>query len=307
MKSETKPASSKSTPVPAKVKEETKKSDTRKSFFGASSAPNKPKDETKAAPTPTDAEKPSSTAPVKKPAPALKRGGSGIMQAFSKAATKVKKTDASQPATPSGDDSTAQPLSDDGEDDEVEMPKARVSATSGRKSKKEREEELRRMMEEDDEEEEEEELEEREESPPEEPVEEPVVEEPVKEEKTEVVSASSDGRRRGKRRVMRKKQIMDDQGYLGKCPFSLSFTVGVCSMLTLDLQSRYKNLVGSLSQKMRRRPPQSRRRQARLLRPLQQSRRKPVPKWVRAVSCPSFPRNDHILECIVSTLGYTLF
>ncbi|EOO03850.1 putative dna polymerase subunit cdc27 protein [Phaeoacremonium minimum UCRPA7] len=80
------------------------------------------------------------------------------------------------------------------------------------KSRKEREEALRRMM---DDEDEEEEPEEKADSPMEEPVEEPPAPEPEKEaEPTEVVSSTGDGRRRGKRRIMRKKQILDDQGYL---------------------------------------------------------------------------------------------
>ncbi len=74
------------------------------------------------------------------------------------------------------------------------------------------------MMEEDDDDEDE--PEERAESPVEEPVEDEVEEvqeaPPAKDEPKEIISASSDGRKRGKRRVMKKKQIMDDQGYLGK-------------------------------------------------------------------------------------------
>ncbi|EAQ87949.1 hypothetical protein CHGG_04568 [Chaetomium globosum CBS 148.51] len=160
------------------------------------------------------APKPSTSGPTKKPAPSLKRGGnSGIMQAFSKTATKptkVKKE--AEVATPSSEDSSMQPLSDDGEDDE-ELPQPKPRAGSGFKTKRQREEDLRRMMEEDDEEEE---VEEKEETPEEEPMEEeePPAPEPVKEEEAEVVTASTDGRRRGKRRIMRKKQIMDDQGYL---------------------------------------------------------------------------------------------
>ena len=152
----------------------------------------------------------------KKPAPSLKRGGSsGIMQAFSKAATKPTKVKKEAEATtPSSEDSSMQPLSDDGEDDE-DLPQPKPRAGSGFKTKRQREEDLRRMMEEDDEEEE---VQEKEETPEEEPMEEeePPAPEPVKEEEAEVVTASADGRRRGKRRIMRKKQIMDDQGYLGK-------------------------------------------------------------------------------------------
>ncbi|KAK4103514.1 hypothetical protein N658DRAFT_420672 [Parathielavia hyrcaniae] len=159
-----------------------------------------------------------SSGPTKKAAPPLKRGASsGIMQAFSKAASKPakvkKEAEAPQPAQASGKDSTMQPLSDDGEDDE-ELPQAKPRSSSGFRSRKEREEALRRMMDEDDDIDEDE-TPEKEDTPEEEPMEEePAAPEPVKEEETEVVTASTNGRRRGKRRVMRKKQIMDDQGYL---------------------------------------------------------------------------------------------
>ncbi|KAK3323580.1 DNA polymerase subunit Cdc27 [Cercophora scortea] len=162
-------------------------------------------------------EKTSSSAPSKKPAPTLKRGGStnsSIMQAFSKATTKVKKAETSQPATPSGDESSLQPMSDDGEDD-TEIPQPRARVVSGRKSKTEREEELRRMMEEDDDgDEDEEEKAESLDEEPEEPEEEASAPEPTQDEPTEVATTSGDGRRRGKRRITKKKQIMDDQGYL---------------------------------------------------------------------------------------------
>ncbi|GAB1319052.1 CDC27 protein [Madurella fahalii] len=188
VKAQTEPA-----PVPAKVKEESKPTQLAQS----------------------SAEKASSAAPTKKPAPSLKRGGSsGIMQAFSKATNKVKKEPGtSQPPTPGGDESSVQPMSDDGEDDS-EMPQPKPRVASGSKSRKQREEELRRMMEEDDDDEEEA-SEKAEEEPAEEPMEEePPTPEPAKPEESEVITASSNGRRRGKRRVMRKKQIMDDQGYL---------------------------------------------------------------------------------------------
>ncbi|KAK4150810.1 hypothetical protein C8A00DRAFT_17710 [Chaetomidium leptoderma] len=181
-------------PASAKVKEESK--------------PSQPVQET--------AEKTSSSGPAKKAAPALKRGGSSnIMQAFSKAATKPtkvkKEAETSQPATPSDEDPGMQPMSDDGEDDD-ELPQPKPRSTSGFKSKKQREDELRQMMDEDGEEE----TPEKAESPEEEVMEEePPAPEPAKEEETEVVTASANGRRRGKRRVMRKKQVMDDQGYLG--------------------------------------------------------------------------------------------
>ncbi|KAL2023977.1 hypothetical protein VTK56DRAFT_212 [Thermocarpiscus australiensis] len=177
-------------------------------------APMKIKEESKPVqPGQEAAEKTVSSASTKKSAPPLKRGASsGIMQAFSKATTKVKKeADKSLSATPSGDDLSAQPMSDDGEDDS-EMPQPKPRSTSGLKSRKQREEELRRMMEDDDDEEE---VSETADTPAEEPVEdEPPAPEPPKEEETEIVTASTNGRRRGKRRVMRKKQIMDEQGYL---------------------------------------------------------------------------------------------
>ncbi|KAK3294704.1 DNA polymerase subunit Cdc27 [Chaetomium fimeti] len=151
---------------------------------------------------------------TKKPASSLKRGGnSGIMQAFSKAATKPTKVNKeAEAATPSSEDSSLQPMSDDGEDDD-EMSQPKPRAGPGFRTKRQREEELRQMMEEDDEEEE---AQEKEETPEEEPMEEeePPAPEPVKEEEAEVVTTSANGRRRGKRRIMRKKQIMDDQGYL---------------------------------------------------------------------------------------------
>jgi DNA polymerase delta subunit 3 len=181
-KSEPKPALSKTIPEPPKAKEEVKSAQPALDFGKATSS-----------------------APVKKPVPALKRGGSsnsGIMQAFSKASTKVKQVDKPKPAAQNNDDTIIQAMSDDGEDDEDEVPQPKTRGASSRKSKKEREEELRQMMDED-------------ETPIEEPVEEPVEEAPVKDEPAEVVTTSANGRRRGKRRITRKKQIMDEQGYLG--------------------------------------------------------------------------------------------
>ncbi|KAK0636893.1 DNA polymerase subunit Cdc27 [Bombardia bombarda] len=189
-----KPALPKSAPAAAaaKVKEEIK--------------PTKPLDSEKTA-------APSSQA--KNPTPALKRGGSsGIMHAFSKA--KVKKAETSQPATLSGDE-VQQALSDDGEDDDDEdLPLPKPRGIFGRKTKKEVDEELREMMEKDDDEDEKVDSAEEEAEEVEEPMEDaPEPEQPpVKEEPAEVVTTSGDGRRRGKRRIMRKKQIMDDQGYL---------------------------------------------------------------------------------------------
>ena len=136
------------------------------------------------------------------------------MQSFAKAASKPKKEKPSQPAAPSAaEDSSMQVLSDDGEDDSAPMPEPKES-DAARKSRKDRQEELRRMMEEDSEEEPE-----KEDTPMEEPEEETPVPEPEKQEEpepAEVVSSTGDGRRRGKRRVMKKKTVMDEQGYLGK-------------------------------------------------------------------------------------------
>ncbi|KAJ4300244.1 CDC27 protein [Collariella sp. IMI 366227] len=175
------------------------------------SAPTKIKEEPKPAQAVQETtDKSTSTGPAKKPAASLKRGASsGIMQAFSKAASKPPKVKKEEPKA---EEPSIQPLSDDGDDDE-EMPQPKPRSTAGYKSKKQREEELKKMMEQEEEEEEEKASEP--ESPADEPMEEePPAPEPVKEEEKEIVTASANGRRRGKRRVVHKKQIMDDQGYL---------------------------------------------------------------------------------------------
>ncbi|OLN81288.1 DNA polymerase delta subunit 3 [Colletotrichum chlorophyti] len=163
---------------------------------------------------------PLSTATSKKGTapPALKKSGSsGIMSSFAKAAAKASskpKEVSSKPAAENPvNDSPA--LSDDGEDDDEDIPAAKPSNELGRKSRKDREAELKRMMEESDEEEDE--PEEKGQEPEDEPMEEApelIVEAKPEPEPAEIVSSTSDGRRRGKRRVMKKKQIMDDQGYL---------------------------------------------------------------------------------------------
>lgn len=201
-------------------------------------APTKVKEEPNtAAPAPASTKEKEA---AKKAPPSLTRGGSsGIMQSFAKAAAKPKKAQASQPVTPSvkGEDTNMTALSDDGEDDADVVPEPKPAADdTGRKSRKEREAELRRMMEEDDEDEPEQ-PEEKEDTPMEEPEEEPEEElpapEPEKEEPAEVVSSKpGDGRRRGKRRVMRKKQIMDDQGYLGKG--ATPWKIHCCHVLTFS-------------------------------------------------------------------------
>ncbi|KAL0471893.1 DNA polymerase subunit Cdc27 [Neurospora intermedia] len=183
----------------------------------SAAAPAKPQEESKSAAPAMEPEAP--TATTKKPAPSLKRNtsaASGIMQAFSKAASLPKKAKTSEKSITAAEETPAA-LSDDGEDDD-DVPLPKPGAVSTRKSKKEREEELRRMMEDD----EDEDMEETADSPApeEEEEEEPVVEEPpakaevAEEEEKEIVTTTGDGRRRGKRRVMKKKQIMDDQGYL---------------------------------------------------------------------------------------------
>ncbi|KAF5504921.1 DNA polymerase delta subunit 3 [Colletotrichum siamense] len=164
---------------------------------------------------PAAKESPFSMAAGKKgaaPPPLKKSGSSGIMGSFAKAAAKAasKPKEAPKKAPPVNDSPA---LSDDGEDDDEDIPAAKPSS-DGRKSRKEREADLKRMMEE--ESEEEEEPEEKEEEPEDEPMEEPEPEPEAKKEpeQSEVVASSGDGRRRGKRKVMKKKQIMDDEGYL---------------------------------------------------------------------------------------------
>ncbi|KAK6077265.1 DNA polymerase delta subunit 3 [Seiridium cupressi] len=158
--------------------------------------------------------KAATTAAAKKgAAPSLKRQGSsaGISQMFAKAAAKPKKTASRTTSnTPSATDTPSPALSDEGEDDS-EMPDVKPDVAAGQ-ARKSRQDELRRMMEESDEETE---------SKPQTPTEEPEEEEPAAEPDlkadegpAEVVSSTGDGRKRGRRRVTKKKQMMDDQGYL---------------------------------------------------------------------------------------------
>ncbi|KAF7542767.1 hypothetical protein G7Z17_g11295 [Cylindrodendrum hubeiense] len=159
---------------------------------------------------------PSSSA-GKKP-PALKKGVSGgIMQSFARAAALPPR-----PKPAPKKEETSMALSDDGEADDSDIPAKKTTSDpeAVRAARKQREDALRRMMEDDDEEEaeasekdDEPADEEMEEAPEPEPEPEP---ETKKEEKepAEVVSSSGDGRRRGKRRVMKKKRILDDQGYM---------------------------------------------------------------------------------------------
>ncbi|ROW08048.1 hypothetical protein VPNG_06103 [Cytospora leucostoma] len=151
-----------------------------------------------------------------KPAPAPKRGASGgIMQSFAKAASmpKKQKTTSQTAASSAVEVSSTQALSDDGEDDSAPAPEPQHESEATRKSRKERQEELRRMMEEDSEDDQPE----KEDTPMDEPEEEAPAPEPEKKEEpepAEVISSTGNGRRRGKRRVMKKKTVMDDQGYL---------------------------------------------------------------------------------------------
>ncbi|CAJ2512324.1 Uu.00g053390.m01.CDS01 [Anthostomella pinea] len=165
----------------------------------------------------------SASAPAKKPANAatLKRqGSSNIGQMFAKAAAnpKPKKPAAKVPvsksaatSTPaSGAEDTA--MSDDGEDDAEPVADVKQEESGVRQARKNRQAELQRMMEESDDDEPEKADSLAEESMEDEP---PAPEPETKtEEPAEVVSSASGGRRRGRRRVTRKKQILDEQGYL---------------------------------------------------------------------------------------------
>ncbi|KAK7748920.1 CDC27 protein [Cytospora paraplurivora] len=178
----------------------------------------KAKEEAKADQKPTVKESTPVPSGANKPAPAPKRGASGgIMQSFAKAASmpKKRKTTSQTAASSAVEDSSTQALSDDGEDDSAPAPEPQHESEATRKSRKERQEELRRMMEEDSEDDEPE----KEDTPIDELEEEAPAPEPEKKEEpepAEVISNTADGRRRGKRRVMKKKTVMDDQGYLGK-------------------------------------------------------------------------------------------
>lgn len=202
-----KPATVKAAPA-AKVKEEPKIESK------ASSKESKPDSK------PTSKESTPVPSGTKKAAP--KRGApGGIMQSFAKAAAMPKKTP--KPPAPEEADIQGLALSDDGEDDDAAMPEPKSKAelepdqeTEGaRKSRNARQEALKRMMEDSSEEEEEPE---KEDTPMEEADEPSVPEEEKKEdaEPAEVVSSAGNGRRRGKRQVMKKKTVMDEQGYLGE-------------------------------------------------------------------------------------------
>lgn len=238
----------------------------------------------------------------KGPAPVAKRGGAGgIMQSFAKAASKPPP----KPKQPvKKEDTSVAALSDDGEADDADMPSSRKAYTAApdaaRKSKKEREENLRRMMDEDDdddvdEKDDEPDDEEMDDAPEPEP--EPEPEAKPKEEPAEVISSSENGRRRGKRRIMKKKRILDDQGYMGK---SNRLPAGhhpgqPQAFGSIALQSPSKSPAGNLFQKMilrfrlpRRLPPQLRRRPVPRPRSL-------VERRTRGISCHSSQRNKNTL------------
>ncbi|KAB5572368.1 DNA polymerase subunit Cdc27 [Coniochaeta sp. 2T2.1] len=156
-----------------------------------------------------------SSATGKKGKPSLQRAGSsagsgGLMAAFAKGAAARAKKAESQPATPSGDESSVQPMSEDEEDDSAVLPKPKVPEDAAAKSRAQQsKEELQRMMEQ---ESEDEEVKEKEDTPMEEPEPEQPAPEPEKEEPAEVVASSGDGRRRGKRKVMKARRFLDEEG-----------------------------------------------------------------------------------------------
>ncbi|KAJ1326832.1 DNA polymerase subunit Cdc27 [Microdochium nivale] len=149
-------------------------------------------------------------------APSLKRQGSssGIGQMFAKAAAKPKK-----PVIPKQEEKPSPAMSDDGQDDDgddqpMEDAKPEDEATS-RRSRSNRQAALRQMMDESDEEQESsaaptpaaDDPMDEDEAAPAEP-------EAKADESAEEVTSTENGRKRGRRRVTKKKQVMDDQGYL---------------------------------------------------------------------------------------------
>ncbi|KAM0516110.1 hypothetical protein ACHAPE_005733 [Trichoderma viride] len=180
----------------------------------------KVKQETKEAPS---ADSTPTSSAGKKPPASLKRGSSGgIMQSFARAAAKPPKP---KPEAKPKDEDTSMALSDDGEADEEDLPGSKsIDLEALKRTRKEREEQLLRMMEDPEDEaakkeepkkEDEQSDEEMEEASEPEPEPEPEPEQPKEDkEPAEVISNSSNGRRRGKRRVMKKKRILDDQGYM---------------------------------------------------------------------------------------------
>ncbi|KAJ4323197.1 CDC27 protein [Fusarium piperis] len=199
-------ASSKPAPA-AKVKDESLTAKTE-------AAETKPAKKEPSAPS----SKESTPAPSGSKKPAAKKGMAGsIMQSFAKAAARPPKP---KPAPKEEDTSMA--LSDDGEADDSDIVASKsqpaVDAEEVRRKRQEREDALRKMMEDDDEDDNKEDSDKAEEQEDEEmeeaPEPEPEPEEPKEKKPAEVISSTGDGRRRGKRRVMKKKRILDDQGYM---------------------------------------------------------------------------------------------
>lgn len=189
----------------------------------AKSAPaEKVKEEPKTESKPASKESTPIPSGPKKPAP--KRGASGgIMQSFAKAANMPKKASKPTPAAAAETNLQNLALSDDGEDDSLAMPEPQEETETARKSRKDRQDALQRMMEESSEDEEpEKEDTHMEDAETELPVSEPEAKEDT--EPPEVIASAGGGRRRGKRQVMKKKTVMDEQGYLGmsRVPFKIS-------------------------------------------------------------------------------------
>ena len=156
----------------------------------------------------------------------------GILQSFAKAAASQEQK-SKEPIKDKGDALMA--MSDDGEADDSDDVPSKITGQpeSTKKTRKEREQELRKMMEEDDDDEVDDDasdanMEDAADNELEETNDE--IEQAVDtqeedksaagpktdSEPSEIVSSVGDGRRRGKRRVVKKKRILDDQGYMGK-------------------------------------------------------------------------------------------
>lgn len=217
------------------------------------------------------------------------------MQSFAKAASMPKKTSQSKPVAAAAEaDIQALALSDDGEDDSLAMPEPQQETEAARKSRKDRQDALKRMMEESSDDE----GPEKEDTPMEDAEEEPPAPEPEAKEDTapaEVVSSTGDGRRRGKRQVMKKKTVMDEQGYLG-----MSCLLHNCECLTNSWpQSLYKKKVGNLFQRTS--PRSHQRRKSRQESRQGRSRRSPKRQLPRAkeTSCLSSARSSNSTSLII--------
>lgn len=156
-----------------------------------------------------------------------------ILKSFAKANIHVPRKVTSQVKQ---DDGPAA-LSDDGEPDDWDIVPSKPTSDSHSitKSRRDREDALRRMMEDEDDEDDEAQPVESaalvndnvemtespvpEASPGAEPTPEKLSITQVDKEPSEILSSTGDGRRRGKRRVMKKKRILDDQGYMGSYCF----------------------------------------------------------------------------------------